>query len=161
MKIDLTRKEYRDLLDMLTIADWVLNAHKAGTDPRTERYKKLEQKFFTFAKQMKYENLVEYSADHDRYFQTREYDESSAARTFIVEYENDSFWEELISRLAERDLARQLGGDDRVSTLSPEELFEKLGQLEEYYGDEFSQNALENLQLRDQKWLSQPGKTVH
>ena len=161
MKIDLTRKEYRDLLDMLTIADWVLNAHKAVADPRTGRYRKLEQKFFSFAKQMKYENLVEYAADHDRYFQTKEYDESSAARTFIVECENDSFWEELISRLAERDLARQLGGDDRVSTLSPEELFEKLGQLEEYYGDEFSQNGLENLRLRNKKWLSQPGKTVH
>ena len=161
MKIDLTRKEYRDLLDMLTIADWVLNAHKAVADPRTERYKKLEQKFFALAKQMKYENLVSYAPVHNRYFPTREYEETSSTQTFIVEYETDSFWEELTSRLAERDLARQLGGDDRVSTLSPEDLFEKLGQLEEYYGDEFSQNGLENLRLRNKKWLSQPGKTVH
>lgn len=33
MKIDLTRKEYRDLLDILAIANWVLNAHKVDRDP--------------------------------------------------------------------------------------------------------------------------------
>ncbi len=161
MKIDLTRQEYRDLLDILSIAHWVLNAHKVERDPRTERYEKLEQKFFALAKQMKYENLVSYAPEHNRYFPTREYEETSSTHAFIVEYENDSFWEELTSRLAERDLARQLGGYERVPTLSREELFEKLGQLEEYYGDEFSQNGLENLRLRDQKWLSPPGKAVH
>jgi hypothetical protein len=63
--------------------------------------------------------------------------------------------------LAERDLAKQLGGYEQISSLAPEELFEKLGQFEEYYGKEFLQNGLENLQLRDQKWLSPPGKAVH
>ena len=161
MKIDLTRKEYRDLLDILSIADWVLNAHKVDRDPRTERYRKLEQKFLALGKPMNYENLIAYAPEHNRYFPTKEYEEKSSAQTFIVEYENDSFWEELVSRLAERDLARQLGGHERISTLSPEQLFEKLGQLEEYYGEEFLQNGLENLQLRNQKWLSSPGKAVH
>ena len=71
---------------------------------------------------MKYENLVAYAPEHNRYFPTREYEETSSAQAFIVEYDNDSFWEELTSRLAERDLARQLGGYDRMPTLSPEEL---------------------------------------
>jgi hypothetical protein len=136
---------------VLSIAHWVLNAHKVDADPRTERYKKLEQKFLALAKQIKYENLVTFASEHNRYFPTREYEEKSSTQAFINEYDNDSFWEELTSRLAERDLARQLGGYDRISLLSPEELFEKLGQLEEYYGEEFLQNGLENLQLRDQK----------
>lgn len=161
MKIDLTRKEYRDLLDILFVANWVLNAYRVGEDPRTVRYGKLEQKLLALAKQMDYENLVQYVPEHNRYYPTREYEETSSTQTFIIEYENDSFWEELTSRLAERDLARQLGGFDRVVALSPEELFEKLGQLEKSYDEEFSHNGLENLQLRDQKWLSQPGKTVH
>lgn len=161
MKIDLTRKEYRDLLDILFVANWVLNAYRVGEDPRTVRYGKLEQKLLALAKQMDYENLVQYVPEHNRYYPTREYEETSSTQTFIIEYENDSFWEELTSRLAERDLARQLGGFDRVVALSPEELFEKLGQLEKFYDEEFSHNGLENLQLRDQKWLSQPGKTVH
>jgi hypothetical protein len=161
MKIDLTRKEYRDLLDILSLADWVLNAHKVDADPRTERYRKLEQKFLALAKQMKYENLVAYAPEHSRYFPTKEYEETSSTQTFITEYDNDTFWDELTARLAERDLAWQLGGYDRTRTLSPEELFEKLGELEEYYGEEFARNGLKNLQLRDQKWLSKPGKVVH
>ena len=161
MKIDLTRKEYRDLLDVFSIADWVLNAHKVDADPRTARYKNLEQKFFALAKQMNYENLVEYALEHSTYFPTREYDETSSAQAFIAEYDNDTFWDELTDRLAERDLARQLGGYDRIPALSKEEMFKRLGQLEDYYGDEFARNGLENLQLRDQKWLNQPGKVVH
>jgi hypothetical protein len=94
MKIDLTRKEYRDLLDMLSIAEWVLNAHKVEKDPRTERYRKPEQKFFALAKRMKYENLIAYAPEHDRYFPTREYEEKSSTQAFITEYDNDSFWEE-------------------------------------------------------------------
>lgn len=161
MKIDLTRKEYRDLLDILAIANWVLNAHKVDREPRTARYDKLEQKLLALAKEMGYENLVEHAPEHNRYFPTREYEETSAAQAFITEYDNDSFWEEMTARLAERDLVRQLGGHDRIATLSPEELFEKLGKLEEYYGTEFSRNGLENLQLRYQTWSRQAGKAIH
>jgi hypothetical protein len=146
---------------VLSIAHWVLNAHKVDADPRTERSSKLEQKFFALAKQIKYENLVTFASEHNRYFPTREYEETNSTQTCITKYKNDTFWEDLVSRLAERNLARQLGGYDRIPLLSLEELFEKLGQLEEYYGDEFARNGLENLQLRDQKWSRRAGKTVH
>ncbi|MDI6791797.1 MAG: hypothetical protein QME81_02855 [bacterium] len=46
MKIDLTQREYERLLDMLYIAEWVMNACKVEDDPRTEAYKELEQKIF-------------------------------------------------------------------------------------------------------------------
>ena len=68
MKIDLTRSEYRDLLDMLYIADWVLTAHREEEDPRTQRYRKLEQKYFAFAKAMKYENLIESAPEFKEFF---------------------------------------------------------------------------------------------
>ena len=68
MEIDLTRKEYRDLLDMLYIAEWVLNANRDEDDPRTKRYSKVEQKFFAMAKAMKYENLIEYYPEDKNIF---------------------------------------------------------------------------------------------
>ena len=161
MKIDLTRKEYRDLLDILYVANWVFSAHRVEKDLRIERFNQLEQKFLTLSKQMKFENLVEYDADLDAYFPTREYEETSAAHTFIDEYDNDTFWDELASRLAERDLLKQMGGPEKMVNLPKEEMLEKLFQLEEFYGDEFTRNGLENLQLHGRKWAGQISKAVH
>lgn len=36
MKINITNKEYRLLLDVMAIADFVILAHRTGKDPRTE-----------------------------------------------------------------------------------------------------------------------------
>ena len=91
MEIDLTRKEYRDLLDMLYIAEWVLNANRDEDDPRTKRYSKVEQKFFAMAKAMKYENLIEYYPEDKKYFPTREYEETSSAHAFLAEYKDSIF----------------------------------------------------------------------
>ncbi|MFH1898636.1 MAG: hypothetical protein ABH886_10495 [Candidatus Desantisbacteria bacterium] len=82
MKIDFDRQEYERLLDILYIADWVMNACKAEDDPRTETYKELEQKIFSYAKDMGFEDLVEYEADFGKYFPTRKQEESSPAPTY-------------------------------------------------------------------------------
>lgn len=105
MKIDLTRKKYRDLVDMLAIANWVPNPYKVDREPRIERNEKPEQKLLPLAKEIDYESLVVYAPEHTRHFPTREYEETSARQAFITEYDNDSVWEELLACLAERDLA--------------------------------------------------------
>ena len=161
MKIDLTRKEYRDLLDMLYIAEWVLNAHRMEEDSRTKRYGELEQKFLALAEKMKYENLIEYAPEAKKYFPTQEYEETSSVHPFIDEYEDDTFWKELTSHLSARDLARKLGGYDKINDLSFQERFRRLGELEEFYSDEFVLNGLENLQLRRKTGLSQTGRIIH
>ena len=60
MKINITKKEYRLLLDVFSISDWVMNSHKVGDTPKSEPYKKLEQKFMSYAKEFGYENLLRY-----------------------------------------------------------------------------------------------------
>ena len=44
MQIELSKEEYRNLIDMIQIAEWVMNAHKTEKDPSTEKYSKLEQR---------------------------------------------------------------------------------------------------------------------
>ena len=44
MKIEITKKEYRALLDVFHLADWVLHAYKTEEGPETEEYRALEQK---------------------------------------------------------------------------------------------------------------------
>jgi hypothetical protein len=141
MKIDITKKEYRALLDVFHIADWVLHAYKTEEGPETEEYRNLEQKFLSFAKEMGFEHLVEFDAETGKYFPTREYEDTSSVMDAIVDYDNESFWDELIERLASRDLILQ-EGKDKVMAMDFEERLVKTETLKEKYSDEFYRNGL-------------------
>jgi len=58
MKINITKKEYRTLLEMIEIANWVLFAHKIEKDPETDKFRELEQKLLSYAKDMGAKHLV-------------------------------------------------------------------------------------------------------
>ncbi len=146
MKISFTKKEYRDLLDILYIANWILSAHKVDDDPETKRYMKLQQRPLSFAKEMGLENLVEYVSEFQKHFPSKEYVDTSSAIDVIEKFEHDTFWDQLITRLSERDMIRQVGGDERVKKFSVEELFEKMIPFEDKYATEFETNGLDNLE---------------
>ena len=147
MKINITKKEYLTLLEILEIADWVLHAQHTGRRPETEKYKDFEQKIFSHAKDMGYKNFIEHDHKLNQYFPTRELEDASPAMEFIREFENDTFWDELIQRLVTRDLIRQCG-ENRFGSMTLKERFEKEGPLEEGYSKEFHLHGLENITLR-------------
>ena len=161
MKIDLTQEEYRTLFDMLYIAEWIINAHRIDSDPRTKPYEALQQKVFALAKQMKVENLIEYDADVDTYYPTGEYEESGAAHAFIDEYEDESFWSELIVRLAQRDLIRQVGSAEKVGALPFSERLVRLADLENAYAREFEKYGLDRIVVQNRKPPRNLGKGIH
>lgn len=147
MKIEFTREEYRRLLDIVFMADWVINAHKIKENSKTEKYNKLEQKIYSYAKEMGFEDLVEYAPDQEKYYSTRKFEDEGRAMAFIYEFENDTFWDELISRLADRDLIRQIGGIENLSQLSFEERIERTVPLEEKYSSEFEERGLDGVSI--------------
>jgi hypothetical protein len=147
MRIDLTTDEYRRLVDVLYLADWLLTAHKVGDDPRVEAYQQLVQKLYAHSQEMGLSYLIEYAAEFDQYFPTRDFEAGTAIHEFIDEYDDETFWDELTRRLAERDLILQLGGVDKVQKLSTEDRIRKLGQFEEYYAAEFARHGLANLRV--------------
>jgi hypothetical protein len=92
-------------------------------------------------------HLIEYAAEFDQYFPTRDFESGTPIHEFIDEYDDETFWDELTRRLAERDLVAQMGGWEKVQRLSTEDRIRKLGQLEEQYAAEFARSGLENLRL--------------
>ena len=148
MKIDITKKEYRALLDVFHLADWVLHAYKTEEGPETEEFRNLEQKFLALAKEMGFEHFVEYDADMKKYFPTHEYEETSSVMDVIVDYDNESFWDELTERLAYRDLILQ-EGKDKVLGMDFEERFAKTEVLREKYSDEFYRNGLNRVVIKE------------
>ena len=84
MKINITKKEYRLLLDVFSIATWVMNSHKYESDPKSVPYENLEQKFMAFAKEFGFKNLIEYDKKMEKYYPTPEYEDSESDMKFIV-----------------------------------------------------------------------------
>ena len=147
MKINITKKEYETLLDILGIADWVLHAHHVKERSDMGKYKELEQKIFSYAKDMGFEELVSYEDLLKGYYPTRKFEETTPGMDFIREFEDDSFWDELVHRLVDRDMLR-LVGEERLSSMPVKERFEMEDPVEKRYGEEFYKNGLDNLTFR-------------
>ena len=142
MKINFTKKEYRLLLDMVEMADWVLNAHKTASSDEIKKYSDLYQKILSYAKDMGFENLIVYEKDLDRYLATAEYEESAHMR-YIEEFEDDVFWDALPLRLAERDLIKEVG-EKKYEEMEFVERASKLVELESHYYKELEDNGIDN-----------------
>jgi hypothetical protein len=59
MKIDFNKSEYRLLLDMVYLADWMLTAYDETDDPEKAKYEQLSQKVYSHAKEMGCDSLIE------------------------------------------------------------------------------------------------------
>jgi hypothetical protein len=147
MKIHFTKKEYRLLLDMVSIANWVMNSHTTGNNSKSEPYEELEQKILSYAKDAGFESLVTYNKEYSKYFPTREYEDEETDRSFIDEYEEEVFWEELCGRLAQRDLLKEKG-IQKIKEMDPIEVLTEEDKIAEKYDKEFTENGLKNLILK-------------
>jgi L-rhamnose mutarotase len=154
MKINFTNKEYRLLLDMVEIAEWVLNAHKTASSDEIKKYSDLYQKILSYAKDMGFENLIIYDKNLDGYFATSEYEESEHMR-YIEEFEDDVFWDALPHRLAVRDLVKEVG-EKKYEEMEFVERATKLVELESIYYKELEENGIDNLRFENQSPSDMP-----
>ena len=147
MKINIKKNEYRLLLDMVEIAEWVLNSHRTDSSDEIKQYSELYQKILSHAKEMGFENLITYDESLDGYYATAEYEESEHMR-YIEEFEDDVFWEALPHRLAVRDLMEQIG-EEGYTDMEFEERMSKLVELEAFYYVELEDNGIDNLRFEN------------
>ena len=148
MNIDLTEKEYRLLLDFVFMANWMVESHHPDGRAGVQEYDMLLQKLYSFAGGMGCEELVHADRETNEYSPTRLYEETTKAFELIEEYNDDTFWDALISRLAERDVYEQIE-ENRRDTIGIEEYWERSEPIEEAYYEEFRRRALDRLRLVD------------
>ncbi|MCB1986697.1 MAG: hypothetical protein KDF49_14855, partial [Nitrosomonas sp.] len=115
--------------------------------PEKKQYQDVIQKFYSYAEEMGYDNLIKADKALNKYFETMEYEENSQVNEIIENYDNATFWDELVSGLALRD-AQEIEGNDAFNKMSPEERIQLLYPLEEKYHEEFMANDLANLQIK-------------
>lgn len=148
MNITLTKKEYRQLVEMLYVADWIMTAHHVTEKDRkpTRLYSLLRKKLLSYSIGLGIDDLIIYDKEADDYFETLEHEEDMHEK-FIDDYEERTFWESLSDRLAERDLVTSIG-EKEFFAMDPFEKMKKLTELEEKYENEFEKNGIVRLELK-------------
>ena len=133
MNIDLTGKEFRRLLDMVYIGNWILNSTR--TTDRFEDYDLVQEKLFSLCAKNGMPSLVQ--TWHGHVFPSRAY-EDGGIHEAIADYEDAVFFDMLAEELARRDMISD--GLDDTDT-------EALALRMDEYMSEFEKNGIANLRL--------------
>jgi hypothetical protein len=144
MMMDLDSREYATLVELLHFAMWILTANDHEPVPEKARFRELEQKLLARAADFGCGDLVHYAEEHAEHMPTLAVEQ--ACDPYIQEYDNDTFWQELIIRLAERDFMRD-ADDDEPAPVDVVEIHERLAPYQERYAQEFEANGLETLEV--------------
>lgn len=128
MNIELTEKEFRRLLDLVYVGNWILNSTR-GED-RFDDYDLLQEKLFALCQEHGMRSLVQRWQGH--IFPSRAY-EDGGIHEAIADYEDAVFFNILAEELARRDLG--------LEDTDPEDFTELSERMEEYL-DEFDRNGL-------------------
>lgn len=138
MKINITKEEYRTLLEILYISDWVINTFSSGVEEENKSHNNLKEKLLSLHKEIEAEDLLNEfeSIEFDEYMHTNH----------IEKYNQSVFWEMLIEQLSYRDLAKEIGME-AFNQLDPIERIERLEEFRESYSREFEEHQLENIKI--------------
>ncbi len=131
MKLELTKKEFRRLLDMVYIGNWILNSTRG--DDRIKDYDQVESLLFLRAAQEGMPSLAEiYEGE---IVPSRAFAEGGIHEA-IMQYENDVFFDILAEDLARRDM-----DDPPIDESNYPELTRRI----EAYISEFEEHGTDNI----------------
>ena len=130
MQIDLTPREFRRLLDLVYIGNWVLNSTRG--DDRFRDYDDLESKIFALSPALS-------EPWNGTVVPSRAYAEGGIHEA-IAYYENNVFYEILAEELSRRDM--------QYPEINEENYDEIVGRMESYMS-EFQSSGLDHLVLEE------------
>ena len=139
-----SKEELELLIKHVFIATWVMNAHKGEPTEQEKRNEALEQKVLALAYENGCKEWIQYYESEKEYLISGE-----KADEFLLpidEFTQETFWQELITLLAERDF-HENHEEKEIEGMDPETRYSCLESEEEKYGQEFEENGVDNLRI--------------
>lgn len=133
MNIELTDLQFRRLLDIVYVGNWVLNSTRG--DDRFTDYDDVESLLFSLAPKHGMDVLTE---NIDNIPRPSAAFEQGGIHEAIADYEDSIFFEILAEELARRDMD--------FEPINPDNFNELTNRIEEYI-NEFEQNGIDNISL--------------
>jgi hypothetical protein len=133
MELSVNLKQFRRLLDLAYIGNWVLNSTRG--DDRIKEFDEVESLLFAKCRELGMEKLTE---QHDgQYIPSKAFAEGGI-HDAIMEYEDTIFFEILAEELARRDIINEGGAEDDADQINE--------RMVDYIA-EFERNGTDNIVL--------------
>lgn len=148
MELPLSKQQYRDLVTLVYLGNWMVNAARSE-NRQIKKFNELEKHIYSLSRKMGMGGSISFSKTSEKLVTPWEEKGHSDVGHLIDEYTEETFWHELIHRLAERDLASACKGKNKKH--AHEEHVKKLAALAKKYSDEFVRHGIKNLVIREQQ----------
>lgn len=132
MRVEFTEEQFRKLLDLAYLGNWMINSHRSGDI--IEAYDDLQSYLFQHCPRFGMEELLDHA---DESYPSVAYEEEVSV--FIDEYDDETLWEGLAMNLATKRVAEE--------NVEPESALDRIFDYEAEYLAEFEENGLKNLPL--------------
>jgi hypothetical protein len=142
-----SREDYENLLHLVYLGNWMVNAIRHPKD-EAEKYRQAKSKLLSYAKQFGLEDYAEYDEEADYFFASDKLAFNPEIERLRDEYDDEVFWGELVIRLTRRDFIQKYGRD-KIEAMGPEEVIAKETQIEQKYWQEFQENGLDRLGIKE------------
>jgi hypothetical protein len=143
MTITLSDDQYRRIVILTMLGEWMVNATRKEPDGDFEF---AASQLYAFAKGTPAEPLVTYDEESTRWIPSDTSDDE--VHTLIDDYDDKTFWEDLTTRMAERDLTAERG-ERAVNGMRPAERLRAIEAAAKKYVDEFEHHGLERLLISE------------
>ncbi|EKJ85165.1 hypothetical protein [Leptospira meyeri] len=140
MNLELNPQETKHLLNALAVFEWVSNSPHEETDPSVDEFIQSILKKLSATKESPIVSENGLYTISEEYFQ-------EVFESYIEPYNDDIFWTDLSTELAQRDLELKVSAKD-LEALSPEDYETKVAKEAEKYDTEFEKNGVDNLFLK-------------
>ena len=145
MHLRVSDDELATLVEMVSLATEMaaLNPNDAG-QAGYARFEEVESKALEAAKSTGLAGIVEFDMERGKNRVTEKFQENAYSQECFNEVQNAVFWEELMIRLAERDLIQEIGPAAHEA-LNEEERRKKTAPLEKRYWEQFKKDGTDLL----------------
>jgi hypothetical protein len=145
MHIRFTEKELETLVEMLSLAANVASWNqKPSADAKLAEYEGFESRMLEKAAQNGVGDMIEFDQETQRFRVKKDVEENLFYHECYEEFRNESFWDELTVRLADRDLVKSIGLK-AWEAMTEEQRRAKTVAWEKRYWEEFSKNGIERV----------------
>ena len=141
MTPEFSDEEYRRLMMLAFLGEWVINAIRKDPDPT---YEDAVSKIYSFAQGTSIEPLVAYDGESEAWIPAEAFEND--AHAIIDQYDDKTFWEELTARLTERDLIAA-HGERAVRGMRPDQRERAASAIAKDYTKEFETQGLDRLKM--------------
>ena len=144
MKIEFTPKQYEKLMQLVCLGNWVINSRLVKT---LQEYDNVESYIYSFARDFGLDKYYrEFRNDDGTKYSEVDMIEDRATMKYVDRYNEDTFWEELVDKLAHREIIKQYGRD-KLAKMDAKEFLEKFLPIADKYEKIINAEGMEAIEV--------------